>query len=370
MTDNAASFDMIETPALLIDRPLMMRNISMMADFATDAGVVLRPHFKTSKMIEVARLQLQAGAVGFTCATLAEAQELLAAGINDVFWANAPSSRAKARFVAEANLTARVAVGVDSVELSAVLSEAAVDAGAEIPVILEIDTGLARTGVLPARAADVAADIAALPGILLDGVYMHEGQLASITGDRNEVVAAGVRASSTLVAVAEQLRESDHAISVVSVGSTPGWESAPRVTGVTEARAGTYVFFDANQLRLGSALSAQCALTVLSTVVSSPAPDRRVIDAGIKAMSSDRSNRGDTLGLVTAPAGVLADNIVFERAYEEHGILNGTGIDALGFGNRVRIIPNHACGVVNMFSRVHVVDGNEVVGIWNPVGRH
>ncbi|MEL0627041.1 alanine racemase [Salinibacterium amurskyense] len=370
MTFSPTLFDSVETPALLIDRAQMMRNISMMAEFAVKAEVALRPHFKTSKMIEVARLQVQAGAVGFTCATMAEAEALLAAGINDVFWANAPASAQKARFAAEANQTARLAVGIDSVELAAVLSQAAVAAGSTIPVILEIDTGLARTGVLAAAADGVAADIAALPGILLDGVYMHEGQLASLKGTRDEIVAAGTGAASSLVAVAEQLRASGHTISVVSVGSTPGWESAPRVAGVTEARAGTYVFFDANQLRLGSALSAQCALTVLSTVVSVPAADRRVIDAGIKAMSSDRSNRGDTLGLVTAPEGALADNIVFERAYEEHGILNGTGIDALGFGSRVRIIPNHACGVVNMFSRVHVVEGSDVVDIWNPVGRH
>jgi len=370
MTTKIRSIDTIETPALLIDRGQMMRNIDMMADFASKANVALRPHFKTSKMIEVARLQMEAGAIGFTCATMAEAQALLAAGISDVFWAHAPASAAKAKFVAEANRTARLAVGIDSAELAAVLSTAAVAAGVDIPVLLEIDTGLARTGVLADQAISIAGEISALQGIVLDGVYMHEGQLASLHGERSEIVAAGTAASEGLVQVANSLRAAGHTISVVSVGSTPGWESAPSVAGVTEARAGTYVFFDANQLRLGSALSAQCALTVLSTVMSVPAADRRVIDAGIKAMSSDRSNRGDTLGLVATADGAVDTTIDFARAYEEHGILTGNGIHPLNFGDRVRIIPNHACGVVNMFSRVHVVENEDVVDVWNPVGRH
>jgi len=370
MIGNKRPVDSVETPALLIDRRKMMRNIGMMADFAHKAEVVLRPHFKTSKMVEVARLQFEAGAVGFTCATMAEVQNLLSAGFQDIFWAHAPVSAGKALFVAEANRTARLAAGIDSVALAKVLSKAAVEVETEIPLLLEIDTGMARTGILASEATSVAGQISALPGIVLEGVYAHEGELASLKGERSELFAAGVAAARSLVGVAHELRGAGHAINVVSVGSTPGWESAPSVHGVTEARAGTYVFFDANQLRLGSALAHQCAVTVLTTVTSAHDEKRCVIDAGIKAMSSDRSNRGDSFGLVTAADGAIEEKILFERAYEEHGILTGAGTEALAVGSRLRVIPNHACGVVNMFSRVHVVEGGNVIDVWNPVGRH
>jgi len=360
----------IETPALLVEMEILTRNISMMSKFADAQGVKLRPHFKTSKMIQVARLQEKEGVVGFTCATKAEAQALLEAGFNDVFWAHAPASQGKARFVARANRTARLAVGIDSTYLGQLLSEAAISEVSEIPVLLEIDTGLARTGIHPDRAEEVAVEISGYEGLALVGVYTHEGQLAGMHTSREQVVNAGVEAARTLVSVAENLRDAGHEISVVSVGSTPGWDSAPTVDGVTEARAGTYVFFDANQVRLASAETSQCALSVLSTIVSVPAPQRFVIDAGIKAMSSDRSNKGDGFGFVTSLDGDALPDLEFNRAYEEHGILTGTS--HLGFepGDRVRVIPNHACGTVNMFSRVHIVEDQTVLDIWCPVGRH
>lgn len=360
----------IETPALVIDRGRMLRNIDAMASAIRAAGVSLRPHFKTSKMIEVAQLQMAAGAVGFTCATRREVTALLEAGISDVFWANSTAMASKAEFAAAANREARVAVGLDSPELGALLSEAALDQGTTIPVLLEVDTGLRRTGVDPSAAERVADDVSLLPGIALQGVYMHEGQLASLKTGRENLRGEGEKAAQTLVEVAEHLRRRGHDIATVSVGSTPGSDSAPLVEGVTEARPGTYVFFDANSVRLESAVLESCAVTVVASVVSAHRSGQATIDAGVKAMSSDRSNRDDSLGVVVDLVNQKPMGLDFRRAYEEHGILEGETADKLGVGDRVRIVPNHACGVVNMWSRAYVVDGDTVTDIWSTVGRH
>lgn len=359
----------IATPALIIDRGRMEANIARMAAAMSAIGVALRPHFKTSKLIEVARLQLEAGAVGFTCATPEEVDALLDAGITDVFWAHGPVG-AKARLAAEFNRRGRVAIGVDSVDLVHPVASAAEAVGVTVPVRLEIDTGLGRTGVRPDDAVEVARRIAALPGLELEGVYTHEGQLAGIVGDRADVRSAGVSAGQTLVAAADAIRAAGIRVDIVSVGSTPGWDSAPAVPGVTEARPGTYVFGDANQLRLESVTLDQCALTVLASVVSTQREGAVIVDAGIKAMSSDRSNRGSTFGLALTADRGLDDDVEFSIAYEEHGTLAGDGVSGLRVGDTISILPNHACGVVNMWGTVHVLDDDGVTQTWHTVARH
>lgn len=359
----------IETPALVIDAARLRANVAAMAATLAQAGVGLRPHFKTSKLIEVARLQREAGAAGFTCATPGEAAALLDAGFDGIFWANSPVG-AKAALAARFSLRGDVAVGLDSVALAEGLQAAAAEAGTRIRFLLEIDTGLGRTGVAPGDALPVAAALRAFDRLDLIGVYTHEGQLAGLTGPRPELRAAGQLAGQRLVSVAEQLRAAGWRIERVSVGSTPGWDSAPFVPGVTEARPGTYVFFDANQLRLGSCDIGQCAVTVLTSVVSVPRDGAAVIDAGLKAMSSDGANRGSGFGLPLTAARQLEPGLAFNVAFEEHGLLSGPLASGLAVGQRMHIVPNHACGVTNMWSRVYVVDGEEVVADWAQVARH
>ena len=360
----------LDTPILVIDRAQMEENIRAMANRMHTAGVALRPHFKTSKMIEVAKLQIAAGAVGFTCATLAEVEALLDAGITDLFWAHAPATPAKRARIIAANRHGRVSVGLDSRALVEALAADAAVADVTIPVRVEVDTGLRRTGVDEAAALDIAQLVAELPGVELDGVYMHEGQLASVRGNRADLQNAGSDAAMQLVAAAERIRAAGIPVPVVSVGSTPGWDSAPFVLGVTEARPGTYVFFDANQWRLGSATVDQCALHLHATVISTVREGEAAIDAGIKALSSDGSNRDTSFGIVVDVAGEPVDGLHFERAYEEHGVIEGHAADGMRVGDRIRILPNHACGVVNMWSRIALVDGDRVVDQWTPVARH
>lgn len=353
-----------QTPALRLDIDRMRRNIDRMASAVRDSGCALRPHFKTSKMIEVARAQKAAGAVGFTCATAAEVFALLDAGFDDLFWNQPPVGAVRIEQALRANRRGRVSLALDSLVAARPLSAAAVEAGVTLPCRLEIDTGMARAGVLPEDAAKLASELWALPGLSFEGIFTHEGQLYGIT-DKAARRKAAIEVGKTMVGIAADLRDLGLGCDVVSVGSTPGGAETAAVDGVTEARPGTYVFMDANQLHLGSCTIEDCAVRVEATVLGRPRPGAAIIDAGLKAMSSDRSLTAHGFGLVEGHA-----NISFDTAFEEHGLLTGEGADSLSVGDRVFIIPNHVCGAVNMHSRVHVTSQGRVVDTWSTTGRH
>lgn len=353
--------DALPTPALLVDRPRMEANLTAMAGAMGAAGVALRPHFKTSKCLAVARRQLARGAAGFTCATPAEVTLLQDAGVEDVLWAHQPVGPAKVAFAVRAAARGGLTVALDSVEAAGPLAEAAADAGVTVPFVLEVDTGLHRAGVDPDRAAGTAAALAALPALEMRGVITHEGHLAAHGSDREGLERAGGLAGRTLAQVAGELRAAGHACPLVSVGSTPGATSAPFAGGVTEARPGTYVYFDANQVALGSARYEQCAQTVLARVTSAQRAGTVIVDAGTKAMSSDSLAAAGILGVVCDADGRPLDGVAFTGGNEEHGYLTGPGTSGLRVGDLLRIIPNHACGTTNMWSSLYFVDGGRAV---------
>jgi D-serine deaminase-like pyridoxal phosphate-dependent protein len=359
------TIDDLETPALLLDAATMQGNIDHMARLYADARVRHRPHIKTTKCLEVARRQRAAGAIGFTCQTAAEVRLLLADGIDDLLWAQQPVGPSRVELAIEANRCSRVTCVVDSLEVAAPLSREAARRETTVPVVIEVDTGQGRCGVLAASADELAAAIERLPGLRLRGVMTHEGHVGAGAPARSEVRARGRQAGSLLAGVAARLRRQGHPIDVVSVGSTPAADSAPMVAAVTEARAGTYVFNDANQLRLGSCQLEECALTVLSTVVSNQGRDHVIIDAGLKAMSADPAATDGGYGIV-----LDRDGVEFPIANEEHGFLSGPARSGVSVGERLRILPNHACGTVNMWSSYWVVDGDDVVDRWQIGARY
>ncbi|MBG6088654.1 alanine racemase [Actinomadura viridis] len=360
-TAGGAALDEVPTPALLVDRARMEANLAAMAGALGAAGVALRPHFKTSKCVAVARRQLAHGAIGFTCATPAEVALLQDAGVEDVLWAHQPVGPAKVAFAVRALARGGLTVALDSVEAAGPLARAAEAAGVEVPFVLEVDTGLHRAGVDPDRAVRVAAELAALPALRMRGVLTHEGHLAAHGSDRAGLEAAGGLAGRTLALVAGELRAAGHACPLVSVGSTPGATSAPFAEGVTEARPGTYVYFDANQVGLGSARIEQCAQTVLARVTSAQRPGTVIIDAGIKAMSSDAVATAGALGIVCDMEGRPLEGVEFSGGNEEHGYLTGPGTSGLRVGDLLRIVPNHACGTTNMWSALYFVEGGRAV---------
>lgn len=356
--------DQLPTPAVLIDLPTLRRNIARMADLARDFGVALRPHWKTSKCAEVGRLQREAGAVGLTAATAAEVDALFDAGFEDVFWAYPPVGAHRIAAAVRAARRGRLIVGLDSLASAEPLAEAAVAAGVDIEIRLEVDSGLGRTGVDPDDALAVARGLARLPGLVLEGVFTHEGHVQGVGADPERRSEVGMAAGRLLAEVAERLRADGFELPSVSVGSTAGARSAPRAEGVTEARPGTYVYGDENQVAIGTIDPADTAMTVLSRVISTQRGEPVLVDAGIKAMSSDGSMHGDgRIGTVVSPGGgVLA------TGHEEHGFLRGSA--PLRVGDLVRIRPNHACGLTNMHAHVFAVEDGGVVDVWPVLGRH
>jgi D-serine deaminase-like pyridoxal phosphate-dependent protein len=359
-----APIDRLPTPSVIVDLPALRRNIGEMAAHAEALGVTLRPHWKTSKCAEVAALQVEAGAVGLTAATANEVAALAAAGFADVFWAYPPVGGPRVATAISAARRVRLIVGADSAKSVSELGEAAVAAGTTIDVRLEVDTGLGRTGVDPDNAVRVAREIAGTPGLRLEGVFTHEGQVQGVGADAARRTVTGLAAGRLLVDVAAGIRNDGMPLSSVSVGSTAGVRSAPTVEGVTEARPGTYVYGDENQVAIGTVDPEHTAITVLSRVISVERGDPVLVDAGIKAMSSDGSLHGDgRIGTVVSHhGGVLA------MGHEEHGFLRGAV--GLRVGDTVRIRPNHACGLTNMHSHVVAVEDGVVVDIWSVLGRH
>lgn len=353
----------LPTPALLLELDRLDRNIAAQINRSRAAGVTARPHFKTSKCLQVAARQLAAGAGGFTASTPAEITALQDAGVADVLWAHLPVGPAKVRFAVAAGRRGGLTLTVDSAEVAAPLSAALASAGLRLPVLIEVDTGHGRTGVDPDDGLALAKVLAAMPGLELRGVLTHEGHLARYSADRSALEQAGRAAGVALVQVAEALTAAGHPCPIVSVGSTPGGTSAPLVPGVTECRAGTSVVFDANQVALGSATAEDCALTVLTRVVSVQRREPVIIDAGLKAMSSDPPVSG-------AGYGTVGEDIFFSAANEEHGFLTGPGVAGLQVGDLLRVLPNHACGTVNMWSAIYAVGGDKAVDRWPTVARH
>jgi D-serine deaminase-like pyridoxal phosphate-dependent protein len=354
----------LPTPALLVDVDRLGRNLDRMAKALAGKGIALRPHVKTSKCWEVVRRQLDSGAIGMTCSTPAEVAWLKGKGVPDLLWAHVPVGPRKVEFAVATARDGGLTIALDSVEAALALS----GKGVTVPFVLEVDTGHGRLGVRPERAVEVASAIAALPGLELRGVLTHEGHVGAAP-DRAALERAGTEAGHTLVRTADALRAAGHDVSIVSIGSTPGATTAPFVPGITEARPGTYAYFDANQVRIGSCTLDDCALTVLARVVSRRPDGTAIIDAGVKAMSSDTIGVTGFVGRVVGP--VPGDGeIGFPEANEEHGFLRGPGAAALRVGDLVRIVPNNACGTTNMWSHVYPVSGAEVLGDWPVAARY
>jgi D-serine deaminase-like pyridoxal phosphate-dependent protein len=344
----------LATPAVLVDLDVLERNIGRQAERARTAGVRLRPHAKTHKCPEIARMQLAAGAAGISLAKTSEAEIFAASGFDDIFVAYPVVGSGKAERLLAVSRAIRLAAGVDSTEGARRLSDAFRTAGARLDVLLKIDCGYHRVGVLPEDAAGIVSEIAELPGVLLRGVFTHAGHVYSAETP-GAVAEIGRQEGETLASTASALRSAGHSIEEVSVGSTPSARHSMRVAGVTECRPGNYVFHDGSQVALGTCAPEDCAMTILATVVSVPAPDRVVVDAGSKTLSQDTMRpRANGHGLILGTSSRL------QSLSEEHGVARIEDGDSFRVGDRVRILPNHACVVSNLHDRLYGVRAGRV----------
>ncbi len=343
----------IDTPALLVDHDTLSANVASMAERMLGTGVALRPHAKTHKSPHIARMQLDQGACGLTVASLGEAEVFADAGCEDLFVAYPfyASARKAPRLRALAG-RARVSLGLDSLE--AARSLVAAGAAGLLTVLIEVDCGQHRSGVPPEAAGDLAQRCAEL-GLRIEGVFTHGGH-----GYLAPSAPAGAALDETegLAQAVASLAEHGVAAQTVSAGSTP--TAIASATGpVTEERPGTYVFNDRQQLALGSASRSDVAVAVAATVVSTAVPGQAVVDAGSKALASDRPGwlpgHGVVPELGDAPLVALS---------ECHGLVQLNGQAPPPVGSIVRVVPNHVCTVVNLFDHYEVVAQGRVVDRW------
>lgn len=353
----------LDTPSVVVDLDVLEANVTRMAESARRHGVRLRPHAKTHKIPEVARLQLAAGASGISLAKTGEAEVFAAAGFEDIFLAYPIVGAEKGRRLLALADRTRLAVGVDSIEGASSLAAVFHAAGRRIDALLKVDCGYHRVGVAPERALGLARRLAEVPGLALRGIFTHGGH--AYLEQTPEGVAAVARQEGEVVSsVAEELRAAGIAVEEVSVGSTPTARAAMAVAGVTECRPGNYVYHDASQVSLGTCGIADCAMTVLATVVSVPAADRAVLDCGSKTLSSDPLRpRGQGHGWILGRASRL------EKLSEEHGVVRVAPGETFRVGERVCVLPNHACVVSNLHERVVVARGERVEGEWPVAAR-
>jgi len=334
-----------DTPALLVDLARLERNIADMAALARDAGVALRPHFKTHKSVAIARRQIGAGAVGMTVAKLDEAAALIDGGVTDILLANEIVTAPKLARAIDLARRSRLILAVDCVEGARTLSDAASAAGISMRVSIEVECGLLRCGVAPTAAAPLALAIAGLPGLVLEGVFTHAGNSYASTS-REQVEAAAIAEAGAVRDAAEAIRSVGLDVPVVSAGSTPTARRVVGEPGITELRAGNYVFCDAMQVALGTVDMDATALSIAATVISRPTPHRAVIDAGSKTFGLDKGAHG--LMVVTTYGHAIGIDGTLDRLSEEHGIFTVLPESSAAVGDRVRVLPNHACAVGNL----------------------
>lgn len=326
----------LDTPNLYVDLDVMENNIARMQEMCREWGVDLRPHVKTHKIPEIAQMQLDAGAVGITVAKLGEAEVLPG---DDVLVAY-PLVKAKLPRLRELAKTRRVKVAVDSVEIARDLRG--------IETLVEIDVGVGRTGAQsPEKAVEVARACSDFRGIFYWPSWLDE---------------VGFRAASAKIdAVIDALSQSGLETKIVSGGSTPGASKTPLIPRTTEIRPGTYVFYDANSMEAKACVEADCALRVLTTVVSTAVSGQCVIDAGSKTFSSDPTVGSGTFGHFIGRPWTM------RKMNEEHGYVEIRGPARVG--EKVWVVPSHVCPTVNLHDEIWYGHDGRVEGSWRVAAR-
>ena len=357
----------LETPALVIDVAVLNTNVARLVESARKAGARLRPHVKTHRMVEVAARLRLAGAEGICCAKVGEAEAFADAGFDDIFIANQVVGPARLRRLVELAARTRLAIGVDHAEHVRALGAAFAAANATIDVAIEIDTGQQRTGVATAAAAvELAHQTQRAEGLNLRGIYTHEGhdyQAADPAG----VHAAAAEAQQLMTSIAAAIQDATEAPCEVSIGSSPSFLLESFHAPIDELRPGTAVFNDASHAHLLGHTD-WCAASVLATVVNLPAPDRAVIDAGAKALTSDRRGPGV---LANTGHGIVVGHpeAVITSVSDEHGVIAVPDASVFTIGQTLRVIPNHICPCVNLYDHAFAVRGGIVEAVWHVTAR-
>ncbi|MBC2885652.1 D-TA family PLP-dependent enzyme [Ochrobactrum sp. CM-21-5] len=335
----------VDTPAILIDIDRVQANLAKAQAHADSLGVKLRPHIKTHKLPMFALKQIEAGAAGITCQKLGEAEVMADAGLTDIFLPYNIIGQQKLDRLHVLHQRIALSVTVDNTTSLDGLARRFTDAGRPLKVLVECDTGMGRCGVqTPAEALELAQIINRSEGLRFGGLMTYPA-----AGKPDE-------AEEWLYDARELLAANGIKCETISSGGTPDMWRKPVRNVVTEYRPGTYIYFDRSQVARGAATLDDCALTVLTTVVSHPTADRAIIDAGSKALSTE------TLGLPDFGELMGRSDARVTGLSEEHGTIRGD-LAGLRVGERVRVVPDHVCIVSNLFDEVNLVSGEAVIDI-------
>ena len=332
--------DELDTPVPVVDLDIVEHNLVKMQAYCDSHGLALRPHIKTHKIPAFAHRQVELGAKGITCQKLGEAEVMIDAGLDDVLISYPLVGPAKADRLAALSRRARLRVAVDSTLAADTVAAASRASNVPIGVLVEFDSGNARTGVVSVDQALELAVRIEKSGLRFDGLMTYPSTAATaefVAEARGRFSKAGI------------------AIEVVSGGGTPNAWQAHEIPGLTEVRVGTYIYHDRATVAAGAASFDECALYLHATVISRPTPDRAVIDAGSKSLSSDRVDPsvGVGYGLVKG-----YEDAVIERLNEEHGVIDLSGCSRKPqVGERLQILPNHVCVVSNLHDEIAVMRG-------------
>lgn len=369
VSETARTIDALVTPALLLDRGRLGRNIQRLAERARKLGVVLRPHMKTAKSIDVVRYAFHREPGPITVSTIAEAEYFAGHGFRDMTYAVGISPASAKRAMELCRRTgADVKLLLDSVEQADALASVREATGMTPSVFIELDCDDHRGGLRPddPKLLDVAGSVVAASAKLV-GVLAHAGESYGLNTP-DALVKAGENERSATVRAAEILRAHGHACPIVSVGSTPTAHFAGNLEGVTELRAGVYMFFDLVQHGVGVCELDDIAISVLATVIGSkPEKGWVLVDAGWMALSRDRGTANQQIdqgyGVVCDEKGRVLEDVIVAQASQEHGILairagSGKSMPELPLGTRIRILPNHACAMAAQHDFYSVVNGD------------
>ena len=354
----------LDTPALIIDREIMISNLKFMQDYADSYNVALRPHTKTHKMPELAKLQEKLGAKGIAVAKVGEAEVMAAAGLRDIFIANEIVGTQKLQRVRKlAEEGVNISFGLDSIAQAEMVEAVFEGARHKAQVVIEIEVGENRSGMIEeSDYLELLAYLKSCKNIRLKGLFSHDGSSYGASGvdECREIHMAAQRRTLRFVELA---RDEGMEMETVSIGSSPSMmQRFPILEGITEIRPGTYIFMDAGQANAYGSLE-RTAATILTTVISRPTSERVITDVGAKGLTAQTASDGfcatKGLGLIKDWPGVTVFTV-----YDEHAIIYHREFrDAVRVGDKIEIIPNHICPVVNLHENAYIVSGGEVVQV-------
>jgi D-serine deaminase-like pyridoxal phosphate-dependent protein len=345
----------IDTPALCLDIDALEANVAEAAALCRRHGVAWRPHAKCHKSPDIGRRLLEAGAIGLTCAKLGEAEVFAAAGLSDLLVANMIVGPRKVERLVALRRKADPIVCLDDLAQAEPISQAMQSSGQRVRAILEIDIGLARVGVAPGKpAVELARRVAKLPGIEFAGIMGYEGHLLLVEdeAEKAERIAAAL---GQLVETQEQIEAAGIACSIVSCGGTGSLPFAVRQRGITEVQAGGVIFMDAFYRHKCRLDGFRYALTLTTTVVSRPAPERAIIDAGRKSINIE----------LTPPLVLGREDAAVERLSAEHGFVRlGPQSRDVKIGDRLELVPGYGDLTTVLHDVFYVLQNDRLIDIW------